>query len=149
MEVKQMTLLGQPADESLLKHGRKREQYLIGYCPENFEEDEEDETGIGSCGHPPSDDCGNLDDICVACPLNPDSGEEEQTEDNGSRDVENQETENERWILHCAVNDQNWKDHLAKLTFEEVEFCLDRETRKTAISNLNRRKTQLSSRQTQ
>lgn len=52
-------------------------------------------------------------------------------------------SENEGWILHCAVNDLNWKIHLDELTLEEVNRLLSVETRKTAITKLEIRKRML------
>jgi hypothetical protein len=52
-------------------------------------------------------------------------------------------TVDESWIIHCAVNDINWKGHLGKLTLEEVDRLLKVETRKTAIRKLKSRRRKL------
>lgn len=41
-----------------------------------------------------------------------------------------------RWIRHCSISDPNWSDAMKRLTDEELAYCLDRETRKSAISKL-------------
>lgn len=45
-------------------------------------------------------------------------------------------TENVRWILCCSVTDQNYKDHIPKLTDKELLYCLENETRKTSLKRL-------------
>lgn len=57
--------------------------------------------------------------------------------------AEHAETPNESWILHCSVDDVNWKQALGELTMEEVDYCLTQETRKTAVQRLKARKNKL------
>lgn len=52
-------------------------------------------------------------------------------------------TGNESWILHCSVNDVNWKGALERLSLEEVNRLLARETRKTALQRLRGKKQRL------
>jgi hypothetical protein len=52
-------------------------------------------------------------------------------------------TKDENWILHCAVNDGNWRSALSRLTLPEVERILGVESRKTALPKLRARKRQL------
>jgi hypothetical protein len=46
------------------------------------------------------------------------------------------ETENIRWILHCSMDDVNWKGALNRLTNDELAYCLSKEKRKSSLSRL-------------
>ena len=41
-----------------------------------------------------------------------------------------------RWVLGCSVGDVNWRNAVPRLTDEELRYCLERETRKTARKRL-------------
>ncbi|MGA3020858.1 MAG: hypothetical protein ABSD68_02835 [Candidatus Micrarchaeales archaeon] len=41
-----------------------------------------------------------------------------------------------KWILHCAVEDVNWRGALKRLTTDELFYCLQRETRATGLKKI-------------
>ena len=53
-------------------------------------------------------------------------------------------SENEHWILHCSVDDPNWRSHLNGLDLNEVERLLSVEKRKTARKKLEAKRRILS-----
>lgn len=52
-------------------------------------------------------------------------------------------TENESWILHCSVDDGNWRHALDRLSLQEVFHLLKVEKRESARKKLSRRKRKL------